>query len=130
MIYTSAPCLRRSVTASPGLAVRVNEAPGAGSHAPRLPSWRRACYRLRRSPAARRPDLVRVGLSFGARLAMLTTGPAARFGASSTGRLAPGLDADLVVLDGDPAADPTAFARVRCTLRRGVVVYAAGACGR
>ena len=89
-----------------------------------------AGYRPEVDPTAEHVLLVRAGLSFAARLAMLTTGPAARFGATSTGRLAPGLDADLVVLEGDPATDPTAFARVRCTLRRGVVVHAAGACGR
>ncbi len=40
-----------------------------------------------------------------------------------TGRLAPGMDADLVVLDGDRATDPTAFARVRYTMRQGSVLY-------
>jgi imidazolonepropionase-like amidohydrolase len=67
----------------------------------------------------------RAGLSADAILASLTTAPAARFGADKrTGRLAPGLDADIVVLDGDPAQDIRAFARVRTTLRGGRVIFA------
>jgi imidazolonepropionase-like amidohydrolase len=67
----------------------------------------------------------RAGLSADAILASLTTAPAARFGADKrTGRLAPGLDADVVVLDGDPAQDIRAFARVRTTLRAGRVIFA------
>lgn len=57
-------------------------------------------------------------------LASLTTTPAARFGyAAHKGRIAPGMDADLVLLDGDPASDPTAFARVRDTIRGGMVIW-------
>jgi imidazolonepropionase-like amidohydrolase len=64
-------------------------------------------------------------LGWRAILASLTTAPAKRFGyASRKGRIAPDMDADLVVLDGDPAADVTAFARVRYTLRGGRVIYA------
>jgi imidazolonepropionase-like amidohydrolase len=33
------------------------------------------------------------------------------------------MDADLVLLDGDPANDPTAFARVRDTIRGGQVIW-------
>jgi imidazolonepropionase-like amidohydrolase len=59
-------------------------------------------------------------------LASLTTAPAARFGfAAHKGRIAPGMDADLVLLDGDPAKDPTAFARVRDTIRAGRVIWGA-----
>ena len=59
-------------------------------------------------------------------LASLTTAPAERFGASSrAGRVAAGLDADLVVLAADPAADVRAFAAVRHTIRRGRVIYSA-----
>ena len=43
--------------------------------------------------------------------------------AEQTGRVTPGLDADLVVLDGDPASDARAFAQVRYTLRAGKVIY-------
>jgi len=54
------------------------------------------------------------GLSYSQILASLTTAPAARFGAAArTGRLAAGLDADIVVIQGDPAQDIRALAR-RC----------------
>jgi imidazolonepropionase-like amidohydrolase len=57
-------------------------------------------------------------------LASLTTAPASRFGfAGRKGRIAPGMDADLVLLNGDPAQDPTAFARVRDTIRAGKVIW-------
>ena len=63
------------------------------------------------------------GLSYAQILAALTTAPAARFGAASkTGRLAPGFDADVVVLEGDPAKDIRALARVRTTMRTGRVI--------
>jgi len=59
-------------------------------------------------------------------LTSLTTAPASRFGfAGHKGRIAPGMDADLVLLDGDPARDPTAFARVRDTIRSGRVIWGA-----
>jgi len=59
-------------------------------------------------------------------LASLTTAPASRFGfAVHKGRIATGMDADLVVLDADPAKDPTAFARVRDTIRAGRVIWGA-----
>ncbi len=64
------------------------------------------------------------GLSYARILAALTTAPAARFGAAArTGRLAPGLDADVVVVDGNPAEDIRALGRVRATLRGGRVIY-------
>jgi imidazolonepropionase-like amidohydrolase len=44
------------------------------------------------------------GLSYPAILAALTTAPAARFGAKRTGRLASGMAADIVVVDGRPCA--------------------------
>jgi imidazolonepropionase-like amidohydrolase len=83
-----------------------------------------AGYRPEFDPTAEHQLLARAGLTFAIRLAMLTTAPATRFHAARTGRLAPGLDADLVILDGDPRTDPAAFARVRLTLRRGIVLYA------
>jgi imidazolonepropionase-like amidohydrolase len=64
------------------------------------------------------------GLSYARILAALTTAPAARFGAAArTGRLAAGLDADVVVLDGHPAEDIRALGRVRATLRGGQIIY-------
>ena len=36
------------------------------------------------------------------------------------------MDADLVVLDGDPAADAANFAKVRCTIRGGRLTYSPG----
>jgi imidazolonepropionase-like amidohydrolase len=57
-------------------------------------------------------------------LTTLTVAPAQRFGfAAHQGRLGPGMDADLVVLDADPANDVTAFARVRMTIRHGQEIY-------
>jgi imidazolonepropionase-like amidohydrolase len=68
--------------------------------------------------------MARAGLTFSQILAALTTAPASRFGAATrTGRVAPGLEADLVVIDGDPATDIRALGRVRMTLRRGQVLY-------
>jgi imidazolonepropionase-like amidohydrolase len=66
------------------------------------------------------------GLDWRAILASLTTAPAERFGETlRRGRIAPGLDGDLVVLGADPSADVTAFANVRYTIRGGEVVYKA-----
>ena len=67
--------------------------------------------------------LQRAGLGPAQILAMLTTAPADRFGRARTGRLAPGLAADVVVLDGDPALDVRAFAKVRTTMRDGRIIY-------
>jgi imidazolonepropionase-like amidohydrolase len=58
-------------------------------------------------------------------LASLTTTPAARWKEQDRrGRVASGMDADLVVLDADPADSPRNFAAVRCVIRRGEVIYA------
>lgn len=68
--------------------------------------------------------MARAGMSFRQILASLTTSPAQRFGYSThSGRIARGMDADLVVLRGDPAEDVTAFSKVRYTIRRGKVIY-------
>ena len=64
------------------------------------------------------------GLTFDQILAALTTAPATRFGlAQRTGRVAVGQDADLVILNGDPTRDATAFSRVALTIRLGNIVY-------
>jgi imidazolonepropionase-like amidohydrolase len=53
-------------------------------------------------------------------LASATSGAAEACGlATRTGRLAPGLDADLVVLDGDPSADITSLRNVEAVYLRG-----------
>ena len=70
--------------------------------------------------------MARAGLNFRQILASLTTNPADRFGYSrQSGRIARGLQADLVVLDEDPAKDVTAFAKVHYTIRGGKVIYTA-----
>ena len=67
----------------------------------------------------------RAGLSFQQILASLTTNPAERFGDSAhSGRIAEGMDGDLVVLGADPERDPVAFSKVRYTIRSGKVIYA------
>jgi imidazolonepropionase-like amidohydrolase len=68
----------------------------------------------------------RAGMSFQQILASLTTNPATRFGYSAhSGQIARGMDADLVVLDGDPARDPASFAKVRYVIRNGKLIYSA-----
>ena len=63
-------------------------------------------------------------LDFSDILTSLTTNPARRFGLDEkSGRIAPGMEADLVVLDGDPSKDIGALARVKYTVRRGRIIY-------
>jgi len=70
--------------------------------------------------------LQHAGLSFSQILTMLTTAPVQRFNAGAgAGQVAAGSPADLVVLQGDPAADIRALARVRYTLRSGQIIYEA-----
>ena len=66
----------------------------------------------------------RSGMSFQEILASLTTNPARRFGYSSRrGRIAKGMEADLVVLGADPALDVTALSKVRYTIRDGKITF-------
>jgi imidazolonepropionase-like amidohydrolase len=61
-------------------------------------------------------------------LASATTGGAELLGlAGEIGRLAPGLSADLIAVEGDPLADLTALTRVRFVTARGRVVREVGA---
>jgi imidazolonepropionase-like amidohydrolase len=70
--------------------------------------------------------MARAGLDWRQVLASLTTAPAGRFGQGERkGRIAPGMEADLVVLGTDPAVDVTGFSDVRATVRGGRVIYAA-----
>jgi imidazolonepropionase-like amidohydrolase len=71
--------------------------------------------------------MAEAGMSFRQILASLTTAPAERFGDSNRlGRIAPGLEADLVVLRDDPAKNIQALTAVRYTVRAGKVIYRAG----
>jgi predicted amidohydrolase len=68
----------------------------------------------------------RAGLSFRQILASLTTAPAVQFGDSERlGRITVGLDADLVILKGDPSRDVREFAAVAYTVQGGKVIYRA-----
>src|SRR5690606_33580188 len=70
--------------------------------------------------------LARAGFTPMQVLAALTTTPAARWNEGDRrGRLQTGMDADIVVLDADPAADAAAFAKVRCAFRAGKLIYRA-----
>lgn len=61
-------------------------------------------------------------------LASLTTTPAGEWREGDRrGKLEQGMDADIVVLDADPADDPRNFARVRCAFRQGKLIYRAPA---
>ena len=64
--------------------------------------------------------LVTLGFEPGQVIAMATTEAAAALGVGAvTGRLAPGFDADLIVVDGDPLADLAALGKLRRVLARG-----------
>jgi imidazolonepropionase-like amidohydrolase len=64
------------------------------------------------------------GMSFPEILASMTTAPAGRFGqAGRTGRIAPGMDADLVLLGGDPERDIRQLVNPRLVLRAGKVLF-------
>ena len=67
-------------------------------------------------------DLVECGVPPAAALASATSGAAAacRIG-DRTGRLRPGLDADLLLVQGDPLLDPAALREVRLVVSRGRV---------
>jgi imidazolonepropionase-like amidohydrolase len=69
--------------------------------------------------------MAEAGMSLGQILASLTTAPAERFGAPRSGRIAPGFDADLVVLRGDPSRSVRTLAAVQYTLRAGRIIYRA-----
>ncbi len=68
--------------------------------------------------------LTGAGLNFRQILTMLTTAPAKQFGLSSrTGQILPGMDADIVLLDGDPATDILSFDKVIYTFFQGKLIY-------
>lgn len=75
-------------------------------------------------PTAEYRELSRAGITFPVVHASLTTAPAERLGAAvRAGRVATGMDGDVVVVDGNPETDMTALARVRLAVRRGRIVY-------
>ena len=70
--------------------------------------------------------MAEAGMTFRQILASLTTAPAEKFGDSGRlGRIAPGLAADITVLNGDPSQDVRVFASVRYTIKDGKVIYRA-----
>jgi len=68
--------------------------------------------------------MARAGMSFRQILASLTTSPAKRFGFSQrAGRIAPNMDADIVLIAGDPETDIKALSNVKFTFRKGRMIY-------
>jgi hypothetical protein len=71
--------------------------------------------------------LVRAGLSPAAALAAATSVPARLFGLTDRGRIARGLRADLLLIDGDPCADITATRNIAAIWRNGTRLHRAAA---
>ncbi|MGH9744700.1 MAG: amidohydrolase family protein [Candidatus Acidiferrales bacterium] len=70
--------------------------------------------------------MARAGMTPMQILASLTTAPADRFGeADKRGRIAPGMDADFVLLNADPGQDAKNFAKVCATYRGGRLIASA-----
>jgi imidazolonepropionase-like amidohydrolase len=70
--------------------------------------------------------LAEAGLTFSQILAALTTLPASRLGfGDRAGRVQVGMDADLTLLQSDPAQDVSAFSHAALTIREGRIIYAA-----
>jgi len=68
--------------------------------------------------------MTRAGMNFRQILASLTTNPSERFSMSKrTGKVARGVEADLVLIAGDPEADIRSLANVKFTIRKGRVIY-------
>ena len=67
--------------------------------------------------------LVRAGLSPAAALAAATSVPAQAFGLADRGRIACGLRADLLLVDGDPCADITATRGIAAIWRNGTQLH-------
>lgn len=66
--------------------------------------------------------LVQAGLTPQQALVAATSAPAARFGIADRGRIAPGLRADLVLVDGNPLDDITATRRIDTVWKNGARV--------
>ncbi len=67
--------------------------------------------------------MAKSGMTWRDILASLTTNPATYFKHTRTEELVTGDDADIVVLDADPASDMRNFAKVDYTIRTGKVIY-------
>jgi len=67
--------------------------------------------------------LVRAGLTPTAALAAATSLPAGLFGLTDRGRIAPGLRADLLLVDGNPCADITATRNITAIWRNGTRLH-------
>ena len=67
--------------------------------------------------------MARAGMTPAEILASLTTVPARWFGATRSGRIAVGMDADLVVLAADPRRDARALAEVIAVYRHGALLW-------
>lgn len=69
------------------------------------------------------PDLISLGMSPADALSVLTSRAAGACGLAHTkGRLRPGYDADILVVDGNPLTDPAALTKVRAVYKNGVLV--------
>lgn len=69
------------------------------------------------------PQLGPIGFAPAEALRTVTSVAAEACGLAATkGRLAPGFDADILAIDGDPLADPQAIHRIRAVYARGVRV--------
>jgi imidazolonepropionase-like amidohydrolase len=65
------------------------------------------------------------GLDWRAILAALTVAPAERFGATTKGKLVPGMAADIVLLGDDPTKEISAFSKVRAVIKDGETIWRA-----
>lgn len=75
-------------------------------------------------PTAEYSLMLRAGMDFPHILESLTSAPARRFGEINVrGQVKPGLNADLVVVQGDPEHDIRALTRVNYTFRDGRIAY-------
>jgi imidazolonepropionase-like amidohydrolase len=71
--------------------------------------------------------LQKAGLEFRDILAALTTTPTEKFGnAKQSGVIKAGMDADFVILAGDPATDIKSLINVKYTFREGKIIYQSG----
>jgi len=79
---------------------------------------------LRYAPAMLRD----IGIGQAEALRMVTSAAAGVIGLGHRkGRIAPGFDADILAVDGDPIADPDALHRIRAVYARGTAVPDSGA---